>query len=81
MVSHAWINKLPGSGSALVSLEVNLNVLVPTVNLFGGAGFIKGHLIKNDPAKSPQLSVIKLISETVASALEVTPNMVIPFVI
>ena len=39
----------PGSGLALLTLEVNLNVFVPFLNLKGGGGEVFGFLKKNEP--------------------------------
>ena len=62
-------------------LDVNLNVFSPFVNLNAGAGVVSGSLIKNAPFKSPTLSEINLIFETVAVAPLVLPTNFIPFVI
>ena len=39
----------PGNARELVSLEDNLNVLLPFLNLSGGGGLANGSLKKNDP--------------------------------
>ena len=51
---------------AFVSLDVSLKVLVPTLNLNGGNGFVNGFLMKNEPAISPKVSAIYLTLATVA---------------
>ena len=52
----------------LSELDVNLNVFVPFWNLNCGTGVPKGSRKKNEPFKSPTLSDINLMLETVAVA-------------
>ena len=68
----------PNSGLEFVALEVNLNVFVPFVNLNCGTGVASGSLKKNDPFKSPNVSDINLIFDTVAVAPLVEPTNFIP---
>ena len=58
----------PGNGLALLTLDVNLNVLVPFVNLKGGGGEVFGFLKKNAPYTEPNVSGINLTSVMVAIA-------------
>ena len=79
--SPLLIFKLPGNGSALVELEVSLNVFLPVVNLTAGGGDASGFLKKNDPNTSPNVSVISLISDTFACAPLVSPRRTMSFTI
>ena len=47
---------------------MTLNVFVPTVNKLGGFGVTLAFLKKNAPIRSPQLSELRLILVTVATA-------------
>ena len=78
VVSAALIIKLPFNLLALVSLDDNLNVFVPTVNLRGGNGLLNGSLKKNDPVISPNVSAINFTPETVACEPLVSPRRTIP---
>ena len=80
VVSAELIIKLPLSLSAFVSLDDNLNVFVPEVNLNGGNGLLNGSLKKIEPVKSPKVSGINLTLDTVAWAPLVSPRRVIPSV-
>ena len=66
VVSAELIIKLPLSLSAFVSLDDNLNDLVPEVNLNGGHGLLNGSLKKIEPVKSPKVSGINLTLDIVA---------------
>ena len=78
VVSPLLIIKLPFNLLAFVSLDDNLNVLVPVVNLRGGKGLLNGSLKKNDPDKSPKVSGINLTLATVAWDPLVSPSRTIP---
>ena len=58
VVSAELIIRLPFSLLAFVSLDDNLNDLVPVVNLSGGSGLLNGSLKKNEPKRSPNVSGI-----------------------
>ena len=79
--SPLLVFKLPGNGSALVELDVSLNVFLPVLNLTAGAGVVFGFLKKKDPYTSPKVSVISLISVTFACAPLVSPRRTISFTI
>ena len=68
-----------GNSFSSRELDDNLNTFVPVLIFTSGAGVALGSLMKNDPIAVPALSVINLTSETVASALEVFPLRVMPF--
>ena len=78
-VSAVLIDGVPANAIAFVELDVNLNVLVPFLNLNGGSGTARGSLKKKDPIVSPKVSLISLILDTVAIAPLVWPSNVIPF--
>ena len=48
-VTAELINSEPNEGSSFIILDVNLNVLVPVLNLNDGGGSDNGFLKKNDP--------------------------------
>ena len=74
--SPELINSDPIFGSSLAKLDVNLKVLVPTLNLKEGGGVANGSLKKNDPNTSPKVSATNLTFVTVACALLVCPSKV-----
>ena len=65
---------LPGTGIVPAGAEVTLNVFVPVLNKFGGFGVVFASLKKNDPIKSPQLSLTNFTLDTVATAPLVNPT-------
>ena len=69
-------NSEPTSGSSFNELDVNLNELVPVLNLKDGGGTANGSLKKNDPYTSPKVSATNLTFDTVACALLVCPSKV-----
>ena len=78
VVSTSLNEGSPSNGFELSALDVNLNVFVPFWNLNCGTGVPKGSLKKNDPFRSPTLSDINLILETVAVAPLVLPTNLRP---
>ena len=64
---------LPGIGSASISLDVNLKVLLPDLILTWGVGVALGSLIHIAPVRSPKLSETNLTLATLAWAPLVNP--------
>ena len=63
----------PGVALVLLISVLRTNCLVPVLNLFGGAGFARGSLIKNVAWISPNLSETKRIWLTFAVAPDCWP--------
>ena len=80
-VEAELINSDPTSGFSFNELDVNLNELVPVLNLADGGGTLNGSLKKKDPNTSPKVSATNLTLDTVACALLVCPsNVTLPVV-